>query len=370
MDNNKKTKIHICDPGLAGIQGHHFDLDIKISKFLVENGYDVCVYSNANTTDEVKRRISEIAPIHPLFRVGPYANPLNYDPYAGELMLYNAHSQITAHDLKSLPEADIWLWPSMFSTQVKACALAGPRAQIAGCVHTPVVAEETPNGQIWWRDALLHAKRASLMLRLGAIEPEHKYEYLPLTTDGKFSVYPTYFDGIKAQTCRTELRTIGFFGHQRGEKGGALVPLLSEKLAQKGYSVIVHDSLGSLNIKNKNNLKVLGFVPDLTPEIAKCDLIVLPYAAPRYKYKASGVMMDALACGVPVVVPFNTAPGRWIERSNAGKQFMTLQLDSIMAAIDEAHRDYSAIAQAAYETSRDWHKKYGLDAFVRSMVDA
>lgn len=368
--DEKKIRINLCDPGLIGVSGHHFDLAMKMAKWLTERGYDLRVFSHVSASEEVRNAISAIAPVQPLFRASPYDNPMRYDPYAGELMLYQAQSRVLAQDLSALPIADLWLWPTLTAAQVKACALVKPQAKIAGCVHMPIVSDEYPSGQIWWRDALLAAKRASLAVRLGAIEPEHRYQYLPLTTDGIFHVYPTYFDGITASKPRSELRTVGFFGHQRGEKGAALAPSLAEKLLEAGYNVILHDSSERLRLKKLPGLTILGFVPDLTVEIAKCDLVVLPYEPARYKYKASGLLMDALASGVPVVAPFDTAPGRWIDKTKAGTQFVNLQVDSVMQAIEEARTDFSKISQAAYDNSLNWKSKYGLDLFMKAMIGA
>lgn len=363
-------RIHLMDPGLSGRAGHHFDLDLKLARQLVAGGHELRVYANASAHDEVRQAFASVAPLEPLFRAGPYARPEQFDLYAGELLAYQSQTRVLAEDLRALPPADIWLWPTLMAGQLKACAVAGAPAQVAACVHTPVVSEESPTGTIWWRDALLAARRARMRLRLGAFEPEHRYDYLPLTTDGAFEVYPCYFEGVPAQAPRRDLRTIGFFGHQRPEKGVSLLPSLVEPLLSRGYQVVVQSSGRQPDLPDHPGLTRLGFVPDLANEIARCDLVVLPYEPERYRRKSSGLLMDALASGVPAVVPFDTAPGRLIDRTGAGAQFVRLEAAQVLAAVEQVRAQYPRIAQAAYQASLNWRKHNGLDRFAQALLGA
>lgn len=361
-------KIHLMDPGLAGRAGHHPDLDLGLARWLVAAGHELRVYAHAAVDAQIQRAFETVAPLQPLFRSRPYLNPQRHDPYAGELLVYQGQSRLLVEDLRGLPAADLWLWPTMMAAQLKACAMAQPRTNVVGCVHTPVVSEEYPNGTIWWRDAFLTAQRVGMALRLGAFEPEHRYEYLPLMPDGNFQVFPWYFEGILSKTPRTALRRIGFFGHQRGEKGGSLIPDLLEALLSRGYHVTVQNSGGGPGMPARRGLTLLGHVPDLAAEIARCDLVVLPYVPDRYRRKGSGVLMDALASGIPAVAPFDTAPGRWIDRTGAGTHFVRLNTEQVLAAIEQARSRYGAIAQAAHRVSLGWRAQHGLGRFAQALI--
>lgn len=363
-------RIHLLDPGLYEPAGHHLDLGLKLARWLAARGHELRVYAHAEVKDEVRKAFAPVAPLQPLFRTGPYLHPQRYDRYAGELMTYQMQSRLLAEDLRSLPDADVWLWPTLMAAQLKACANAGTRARVAGCVHTPVVSEEYPHGTIWWRDALLAAHRSGVRLRLGAFEPEHRYEYLPLTADGAFEVFPCYFEGVPAPAPREKLRTIGFFGHQRVEKGSSLIPALIDALLSQGYQVIVQSSGKEPEPQSRPGLTALGFVPDLAVEIAKCDLVVLPYMPERYRRKGSGILMDALASGVPAVVPFDTTLGRWIDRTGAGTQFVHRQAEPVLGAIEQAQERYPALARAAYQASLMWKAHHGLDRFAQALLGA
>jgi hypothetical protein len=361
-------RIHLLDPGLKVLAGHHFDLDQGLSRYLVEQGHDLHVYAHIGATQQVQTAVQAVAPITPLFRSGPYVDPRQQDPYAGEFVTYQTQSRLLAEDLVKLPDADIWVWPTLTAAQLHASATRNTGAGLAGCVHMPVVSDEYPQGQCWWRDAFLTAQRAGVQLNLGAIEPEHRYEYLPLMPDSRFSVFPSYFEGVAPQIPRKQLRKIGFFGNQRGEKGAALIMDILGPLLSAGYQVVVHDSGGMLRFENRPGLTMLGFVDDLHQEIAQCDLIVLPYQPDRYKSKASGIMMDAIASGIPTVVPFGTALGRWSDRTGAGTQFVQLQTTDIIAAINAARSRYDTIAQSAYDAAIAWQKNHGMARFAQAML--
>lgn len=361
-------RIHLLDPGLQGRAGHHFDLDLRLARQLTAHGHEVRVHAHASVHDEVRQAFESVAPLEPLFRSGPYLRPQQLDPYAGELMAYQTQTRMLAEDLHALASADVWLWPTLMAAQLKACAEVRARALVAGCLHTPVVSEEYPNGTMWWRDALVAANHAQLRLRLGAFEPEHRYEYLPLTTDGAFEMFPCYFEGVPAQAARTDMRTIGFFGQLRVEKGESLIPALVESLLPRGYQLVVQSSGRTMALPDHPGLKTLDFVPNLADEIARCDLVVLPYLPNRYRRKSSGVLMDALASGVPAVVPFDTTLGRWIDRTGAGTQFVRPDVAQVLAAIDQARAHFPRIAQAAFQTSVMWRSRHGFDRFVQAML--
>lgn len=363
-----KLRINILDPGLTVKAGHHFDLDMKLSKFLTEQGHQVHVYSNVKIKDDVQDEMSAFASLTPLFRAGPYQDPKKQDPYAGELITYMNHTVILADDLLQVMDADIWIWPTLMSAHLRACAVRQVKVPIAACVHAPVVCDRYPNGTIWWRDALIAANRADLRLNIGAIDQEHQYEYLPLTMNGKFTVFPSYFEGISPSSPRAALKTIGFFGQQREEKGALLIKEIVDRLVSSGYNVIVNDSDQKIGLMERPGLTVLGFVPNLPDEMVKCDLVVLPYEPDRYRSRSSGIVMDALASGLPAVVPFDTMPGRWIDRTGAGTQFVKLQTNQVLAAIERARANYSLISESAYKASLSWKRKHGLAKFAKGLL--
>jgi len=361
-------KIHLMDPGLLARAGHHFDLDLKLARWLVQAGHQLHVYAHAQVAAEVLQAFQPVAQVTPLFRAPTYYDPRRYDHSAGELVAYMNHSRVLAQNLQSVPAADAWLWPTITASQLHACAATARNVPVAGCVHTEARTLLHPHGDMWWRHALLAAHGAGMRLRLGAMEQEMRFDYQPLMEQGVFECWPHYFDGVTAAAPRQQLRRIGFFGHQRSEKGVALIPALVKALAERGFDVVVQDSLQHFGQGLGPRVTVLGFVENMTESIATCDLVVLPYEPESYRRKASGVLLDALASGVPVVAPFGTLPGRWIDSTGAGTQFIRADAAHILQAVESAHNNFGTIAEAAAQTARDWRSRYGVARFAQALL--
>jgi glycosyltransferase involved in cell wall biosynthesis len=362
-------QINVLDPALLRIRGHHFDLDAKIIDKLIESGHTVSLYCNKDVQKEVLLRLNTSCDVVPLFRANPYAHPKNFDRYAGELLMYLTQSKILSEDLQKVAYADIWMWPSIFASQINACATVQPSAKISGCIHTPSNTMLDPFGKLWWRHAFLRLQQADTQHILGTIDPEVRLDYAPLASNTKINIFPHYYEGLQIKEPKKALKKIGFFGHQRGEKGIEFIPDLVNKLASRGFSITLQDSALKYDSKIHSSVERLGFVEDLSIEIAKCDLIILPYSIDQYKRKASGILFDALASGVPVIVPFDTALGRWIDQTGAGTQFYNNDVASILHALSLAGHNYGSLAKAAYITSQEWRTKYGISRFTNAMLD-
>jgi glycosyltransferase involved in cell wall biosynthesis len=356
------------DGSLLALGGHPHDIDLRSTQALVNAGHDVHVYCHVDANDELKSHYSGIAPITAIFTINPYKSQASYDTFAGDIVKNLDGAHTTARELAKARDADIWLWPSLYPHQLLACSLIKTNALVSGCIHhTPDFFSAADTG--WWRYGFIRAHGAGLKLRLGAIEQETSYLYSPLTIDGKFHTFPFPNDGSKNIKLHHAGKKIGFFGAQRHEKGIVFMHALLKKLVADGYEVILHDS----NTKNRKlndieGITLLGHVMDLDEEIAKCDLVVTPYNADSYRHRGSGIVMSAIASGVPVVTPYGSAPGRLIEKTGAGTLFVSFTLDSIYAAIQSAVKNYPTIAQAAFDAGSHWKEKHGLNKFLDAMI--
>jgi glycosyltransferase involved in cell wall biosynthesis len=360
--------ISLMDPGLIDVAGHHFDLDLKMVRLLRDDGHRVRVYCHRAAIRQVLDAIAPHAEVIPLFQVSPYLDHRTLDAHAGELIAYLRGSQIVAADLRGVAPADLWLWPTLTSAQLNACATVAPHADVSGCIHAGTRTEEQPNGGMWWRYSFLAAHRSGMRLRIGAIEPGHRQSLLPLTTDGAFEDFPNFYEGAPASLPKQSLSTIGFFGHQREEKGRSVIAPLVRALTARGYRLVVQDSRGRFIAANDERIRVMRFVENLAEEISRCDLVVLPYAPDRYRNRGSGILMDALASGVPVVAPRGTFPGHWVEQTGAGTQFVSPTPEEILSAIERARTGFPALAAAAHAASIAWKQRYGLRRFVDAML--
>lgn len=360
--------INILDPGLSVIGGHHLEWDRLIAAELSAQGHSVTIYSHLGIAPETRAALGAGTKLVPLFRNYAYLHPQQLDPVAGELMGFIDVAVALAEDLRAVAQADLWLWPSLFHAQLYACSLIRPGVAISGCIHTEPEFMSS-QGAACWRYAFIKAGQAGLRVNLGVPGPVLQQEYDALFGSRQLvQLLPLPNPGHPCDTPRTELKTIGFFGHQRQEKGAASVPALISALLNEGYQVVLHDSGNAFGPEQLPGLTRIGYVPDLAAEIARCDLIVVPYEAGSYRARESAIVWDALASGVPVVVPYGTAPALRVLTSGAGKVFHFPTVESIRQAIGEARTDYHEIAAAAFHTSRKWRESQGVAKLAQVLI--
>ena len=360
-------RISLLDPALVSLAGHHLEWNLKIVDELTSLGHQVAVFADASVDRTVVESFSGRASVSPLFKVFPYTNPRTIDPIAGELVCFLDGAAALAADLRQIGECDLWFWPSLFAPQLYACSLAAPAARIAGCIHVDPGFKNV-HGRMWWRYAFLVAQSTSLRTNIGVTGPLLQKEYAPLTATGRIECCPVAYDGAPTGTRKTGVARIGFFGHQRRNKGVTLIPELVPRLLRDGFQVVVHDSGNKLRVGSAPGLTVLGYLPSLAEEIAKCDLVILPIDPTAYRSMGSGIVWDAIASGVPVIVPSGTAPGLLVEETGAGKLTSAISVDAICRAIIDVQQNYEQISVAAFEASRRWHTTQGVKLHVAAML--
>lgn len=360
--------INILDPGLSIAGGHHLEWDRSIATELVAQGHELTVYSHAGILPGVRAAFDGCAELVPVFRNYAYLHPQQLDPIAGDLLGFIDVAIALAEDLTSLKKADLWLWPSLFHAQLYACSLVRAGVPVSGCIHTEP-GFMSSLGAACWKYAFIKAGQAGLSVDLGVPGPILQQEYGEIFgATGLPQLLPLPTRGCPVTAPRTELRTIGFFGHHRQEKGIQLIPNLVTSLLNEGYRIVLHDSGNTFGAEQIPGLTPIGYVPDLAAEIAKCDLVVLPYDASSYRSRESAIVWDALASGIPVVVPNGTAPGLRVLGSGAGKVALLPTAQSIHRAIAEAKADYAQIAAAAFSASQEWPRTHGIAKLANALT--
>ena len=362
--NTGYMHIHLFDPGYIRTGGHHVEWDSFIARELVERGHEVRLYCSSEVTEAAAQAFATYGPVMPLFDVSPYAR-LD-DPQREQSFLLDAASS-AGRVLQQAGAADLWLWPTLFPAHLLACAEAGPAAPVAGCIHHEP-GYLLPGGRKWWQLAFDKCREAGLSLNLSATTPALQALYARIAPGISIGCAPIAHDGLPPAKPKTRMRRIGFFGQQRREKGVDILGPLIAKLLDAGYEVVLHDSKGAPDIGSRTNLTTLGYLDDFAREIARCDLVVTPYDPVQYHFRLSGIVAEALACGVPVVVPSATASMRLARETGAGVAFANRSANSIFQAICTARNRYPELAQSAFTTSRAWASRHGIGKFVDHLL--
>jgi glycosyltransferase involved in cell wall biosynthesis len=361
-------KIHVLDPGLASVAGHHADMCARVGQSLERAGHQVTLYTHRSFAPPASSPFNRLAwKAH--FSNGPYQPSDSLDAVAGELIHFLHHSEQLADDLLALPPADAWVWPSLFAPQLHACAMHGFSGLISGCLHVPVDYMAPEYGHGWWRYAHLSTSQRKLRLNLGSIEQDVIDSYRGVFPEGMLKLFPVYLDGMPSSPTPGKPLTIGFFGHQREEKGGSLLLELVQQLKGR-FRVLVHDSQGLLaeSLQNEDQVEVHGYVDDLSRLICRCDLVVLPYSPEQYKAKGSGILWEAVGSGVPVVAPAKSTPGRFVLSHNAGTVFEDFTVQGIVQAIDQLSADHARHKAHSMALAAEWQTRHGIEAFMKTFV--
>jgi hypothetical protein len=363
-------KINILDAGISYRAGHHYDYGLKILKHYARAGHDVHVYGHSEMDDETAGDFGEVGPVTRLFRIAPYELAEEYDQYAGEMVQLRKESISIARDLDSVRQADIWIWPTIRPQEIEACVMRAVRAPMVGCVYWDPGVESGSIQAKLWRSALVFAQAAGVRLTLASVEGELRHRFMPIVANGRFVVVPQPVDGPRIAEPKSVLKRIGFFGHQREEKGSSIVKPLLRRLVQDGYSITFHNSFHQAESPEVPGVDHLEFVEDIALSIAECDLVVLPYDVSNYHARGSGIMMECIALGVPVTAPVGTLPGRIIEQLGVGSLFVQTTPAPIYRAIKIIERNYALFAANAYTAAGRFCERNGVAHFASALLAA
>ena len=360
-------KINYLDSGLRFRAGHHLEYARRLLGQLAAAGHDVRAYGYAEMDQVVVDGLERFG-ISRLFRDFLHITPKQHDEYAGELVQYRTEAVTVAQDLLELREADGWFWPLIRPQDIAACAALQIKVPMVGCVFwDPGVETRTLAAQLW-RDALLSARKAGLNLTLASFEPEIRQRFMPIVPNGRFVVLPQPVEARPLQAPRASLKRIGFFGHQREEKEARGMNALLATLVARGYHVTFQNSSHYTPSPNIKGVETIGFVDDLTAEIARCDLVVLPYNIASYHARDSGLLVEALALGIPVTAPFGTLPGRIIEASQVGPLFAANGAVAILWAVEQAAKNYAYFARNAHRHAAGYTARNNSERCAAALV--
>jgi hypothetical protein len=365
-------RVYVLDPGLIYVRGHQHDWDTRITNHLAELGHDVAFFANRQAKPNALLGFDKRVRVERHFQLDPYAAPEMYDPICGEIERQLLGAQSIANDLAKLPPADIWLWPTAFSYQLRGSAAVESDARISACLQMPPdtgfglpFAESGP----WWRFAAKRLRRADGRVQtVGTLEPECLAAFQHYLGDLDPILLPIPYDGTPVR--HAELKTVGFVGGRRFEQGIRLIGGTIEKCLQSELRVLTQsDEYVPPAFRNHPNLTVLDHRGNFPEKVELCDLVVAPYRWSEYTGgRGSGVVYQAIASGVPCVAPYASSPGRTLSRIGSGSLFTEFSPAGLLKAIEHARANYPALADAAYRGALEWREHHGLAKFIDVMI--
>ena len=389
-------RFFFCDPGLLGDVGHHAQSSRAIVGELRRRGIETQVFGSRHVEPKLQEELSA----RPHFRGFTY-HFTDGDPVCGWLAAFLETTRLTIEDLRTLDPApgpeDVVFLHSGQAAQLRA--LVGwlrdapdiQRALLEFGTDPGLDLQRTPTGlNAEIRDPRQDPR--SVFLRLAANEMDESVlrrlqmttfdpaasELYELLLRRPVATLPVPRRRITDPRSRAGRRpvTVAVLGHQRLEKGYHLVPAIFEGLLQLfpgselrllahnggvGESPAEQEALARLAARD-SRLVVEEKTADEThwaQLLERSDLIVCPYESNRFAASYSAVACEAVANGIPLVVPAETTLARTASEFGGGVAFAQWTAESVLIATAQAIRDFDRLAALAEAGAERWAQQHG-----------
>ena len=362
-------RVNIFDNGLRNGTGHHFDYSLNLARSLTQRGHSVSVWGALGMPDDVIAAFRQVgSQASALFSHFTHDHPA---PDGDSPGIVRALADKAAHELAQTGMAELSLFPTLTALQLAAWSRLERAGPMTGLVHVPPDDEHPASGMLWL-EAAERARTRGLQAAVAAIDPvigsaiRRASDALPVFD------WPMPLDGTPKPHYLPQIASVGFFGHQREERGSLLIPPLARALLDTGYKVFIHDTVGQFKLQTAipNLVLVNGFVRELAAVMVQCDLVVCTMQARRYARRTSGIACSAVACGLPLVLPAGTLSAQRYEALGSVALYGEHTVQSVLQAVQISGRDYPQRAQAARRGALLWRQSHGTERFIDAVLAA
>ena len=404
-------RVFYLDPGLRSRPGHHPVHCRLIVEELASRGFETRVYGHVNVEADL---VAELR-AQPHFRHSPYVES-DGDPLCGWLTGFDRFSRVTFEDLERLagilPTDLVYLssaraielaaitgWmgrrtpETMPSVVVDFCVPPGTELERAGSAIKIAVPDPRRDARAVLLRFASRRMAPHILPRLRLITfasslAEH-YRYL---LGRRVDTVPMLFEATTGRRNRAGKRPIvvALLGHQQRTKGYHMAPAIVRRLLamRPELRFLIHnsdpaaaateDATGLVEAQQllremaaRDGRVELSEEPagkDLWSSLLeRSDLVLCPYARQSYQGGFSGVAVEAIANGIPVVGPAGTGIEMLIDEfGEAGTVFDRQEPDAIVDATVKLLDDFDRYAALAHQAAVIWPTRYG----PRAMVDA
>jgi hypothetical protein len=178
--------------------------------------------------------------------------------------------------------------------------------------------------------------------------------------------------------------TLAVLGHQRPEKGYQFMPEVAQRLLQSNNEirVLCHNADPAGMQEVQQALRALAATnPQLILDerlagdqvwgqlLDASDLIICPYASRRFAISYSAIAVEAVAHGIPLVVPAGTTMARLVQEfGGAGTMFERPEPSAIVNATRRALDRFDQLAGIAEVGVKLWGQIHGPRNFLDAML--
>lgn len=403
-------EIWYCDSGLRSNLGHHAQTARVLIPALEKLGCAVHVAAVQNVDQDVAEEFQAGR----VFRRWCYTR-MNPDQIAGWMSDFMVTGQETYEDLASIArDGSLIYWNSAQTGQLHGLMIylhqhPNSRAVVEFGTGVGLEMHPVPNStdkQMVYPDPRVNAtatlyRYCSYLLndfirsRITMVTFDQRAsELYSAVLDAPVDTFPIprnvhpnpFLRGQKPQL------TISFLGHQRiGDKGYQFVPAIvrqvleQAKFMDRPVKFLIHN--GDANSPNPAMQDLQKQVRHLTVEypnlvevderlandviwqelLDKSDLIVCPYWPERFYSSYSAVACEAVANGIPLVVPANTSLSNFT--TFLGQQFVTWESFYISATVLGSVRMFDDLVEESLKQVRAWAYQHGADRTSKAIME-
>jgi glycosyltransferase involved in cell wall biosynthesis len=220
-------------------------------------------------------------------------------------------------------------------------------------------------------DELIEQGRAFLYAEMDVVRQKMQAAFAGARVDMLRLALPTeYTQGDRVDRVRSGREfSVLYFGDLRNDKGWQRVPDIVRLLSSVGsnFRITMHVGNPWVLARRRNRtvrraidatgIEVLpGHVSDrdLAHVLSNADVVILPYRPQSYRFRGSGVGLDCIAHGVPMIVSADCALGEFVIDGNG---LEARSDDDFVAAIVRIRKDYASFAagaERAQRASKSW----------------
>ena len=385
------------DPGLRNNLGHHANACRAIVGELRRRGVETVVLGFARMQPELRDELGAV----PHFRYFTYWIS-DGDPVCGWLNAFHLGSRSMTVDLARLawlsPE-DVIYFNSAQAAQfmgvvdwIREAAAGGPLPQmimelgtepgldaLPGENATVLAARDTrhdPRAVLYRFAALRTSEHDAALLHTAAYDAAVSRAYAILL-QRPVAPLPLPLGPITARRKRSggDSAVVAVLGDQRLEKGYHLLPGVARLLLDRkpGIRILAHNGRpGEMRDAQLAMRALAGTEPRLTIEeriadprlwaalIDAADIILCPYDPTHFRFAYSAVAAEAVANGVPLVVPARTTLAALSEEyGGCGITFDRFEAPSIAEATIQAIDRLGDLAAKAHQAAAKWAERNG-----------
>jgi len=397
--------FHYVDPGLRNNLGHHANSCRLITRELRKLGIGCSVFAHNGIEDGLRAELGA----EKLFRQLTYWST-DADPIAGWLTSFVRSSTETWQDLARMPPPgpdDIVYLNSAQAPQLMAL-LQWMRTLPAN--RTPYVMTEFGTGpgldfevipegiRVLTRDprqdarAVLYRYAANILPQVN-LSRLHMFTFEPMSSKLYSFILKATVDTLPlphfsktpggSRAGRRPV-TVSVLGHQRPDKGYDLVPDIARMLLEQRADIrlLIHNGAPQEMAAVQQKLRDLrpGHPQLMLDErmagpplwedlLRRSDIILCPYPVWRFAAAYSAVAAEAVASGIPLVVPAATTLAALVDQyGGAGTSFAQHDPATIVAAVIRAVDRFDELADIAARAAVKWHDTMGAENMVKAML--